>query len=238
MRWDVAIAVMLLICMVPSTCNAGVMVSPVKIEAHAVSVGDEIVLNCSEIAGHEQTLYFSLALFDQDEFGGVVLREDHQSQVRAAEIVELSCNEVVLAPYEQRDVRLTINAVDFDSYYVVVFVTPEGTGGVSSRLAVLLFLSTEAACENIAATSVHLDGESLAITFHNSGNKHGREKGTLALYDESGTLVGEYYIDTGAILPDRQRRANVILDSELSATYFTFQGQVFGRQQFAAEGPW
>ena len=40
-------------------CHAGLMVSPVKVEAHDVSY-DEIVLNLAELAGQEQELHFSL----------------------------------------------------------------------------------------------------------------------------------------------------------------------------------
>jgi len=230
--------VILLACVLSGGCHAGLMVSPVKVEAHDVSVGDEIVLNLAELAGQEQELHFSLGLFDQDEFGGVVLREDPESQAWAAKIIELSHSKIILAPYQQADIRLTINRADYASSYIVVFVTPKRSSGVSSRLAVLLLLSTEGAAEAIALTDVDFTSDKVLITFQNSGSRHGRGEGTLALYDESGLLLGEEYVDTGTILPGCHRRSEIPLHESLSPVYFTFQARELGRQQYAAEGLW
>ena len=47
----------------PGLCQAGVLISPVLVEAHAVEAGDEIVLSCTELTGRERLLA-SLGLFD------------------------------------------------------------------------------------------------------------------------------------------------------------------------------
>ncbi len=207
--------VCLLVCLWlwPGRCHAGVLVSPAVVEAHAVQVGDEIVISCTEMAGREQLITLSLGLFDQDEYGRVVFYEDQPSRMRAAEIISLSHEQFYLQPHERRGITLRVNSADFLSSYVVVFVRPEQVG-ISSRLAVLLMLSTAVAREAVDLTDVRIGGRSLSLTFHNSGSMHGAAAGVVAAYDSAGELQGEFVVQSGRILPNRQRQTDLLLPIE------------------------
>ena len=214
------LAILALCLALPGLCQAGVLVSPVLVEAHAVEAGDEIVLSCTELTGRERLLTLSLGLFDQDAEGRVILQEDEHAQALAADIVELPFREFRLLPHENRDITLRVRSADFASAYVVVFVRA-AQAAVASRLAVLLMLSTGAAKDDLSLADLHIDGSSLALTFHNRGDRHGTASGMISAYDSAGDLQGEFFVESGRVLPNRQRRTYLALPTQPHSVRFT-----------------
>lgn len=217
-------------------CQAGVLVAPAVVEAEAVQVGDEIVISCTELAGQEQVIALSLGLFNQDSEGRVVFQEDEEAQARAAQIIELPCQEFPLQPYERKGLTIRVASADFASSYLVLFVQPKQTV-VSSRLAVLLLLATASAREQVHLADVQLQRESLALTFHNSGTRHGRAAGIVAAYDGAGQLVGEFVVQSGRILPNRQGTAQLTVPPEVHSVQFSPLAEL-GGQIMVSDAAW
>lgn len=233
MRIACLAVLLLLVWLIPTRCTAGVLVSPVVVEAHAVQLGDEIVISCTEMSGSSQTVSLSLGLFDQDDDGRVVFIEDPAAQARASQIIELPETMVELAPYERKQIRLKVNAVDFKSSYVVVFVRPQHSR-ISSRLAVLLLLSTASARDDVELAQMNFNDNSLSLTFHNFGSRHGRAAGVVAIYDADGLMRGQFTVDSGRILPHRQRSTDLSLSFQPYTADF-IPLEEWGRQFTTAE---
>ena len=68
--------------------------------------------------------------------------------------------------------------------------------------------------EAVDLTDVRIGGRSLSLTFHNSGSMHGAAAGVVAAYDSAGELQGEFVVQSGRILPNRQRQTDLLLPIE------------------------
>ena len=221
---------------VAGRCHAGVLVSPAVVEAHAVQVGDEIVISCTEMAGREQLITLSLGLFDQDEHGRVVFYEDQPSRMRAAEIISLSHEQFYLQPHERRGITLRVNPADFLSSYVVVFVRPEQVG-ISSRLAVLLMLSTAVARRRWTRQMCASVAVLYPLTFTTQAACTGQPRVSWP-HDSAGELQGEFVVQSGRILPNRQRQTDLLLPIEPHTVRFVplpDAGSSFQRQRRCCE---
>jgi len=217
-------------------CHAGVLVSPVLVEANGVRAGDEIVITCTELDGREQLLSLSLGMFDQDQSGLVFFLEDEEAQARAAEIIELPRRQVELRPYERKELILRVRSADFASSYLAVFIRSQH-GSVSSRLAVLLMLCSAAAEEAVELTDLLVDKHSVALTFHNFGTRHGTAAGVVAAYDGRGVLLNELYLESGRILPNRTRTVHLDLALQPAAVRFV-PGEGLGSGLMVSDVSW
>ncbi len=195
------------------TCGSGqatVSVSPVIIEAAQVRAGQAFAIVCQNWGEQSIELQLSLALFDQDETGGVVFLEDGEAVRRATEMLALNHEVLILEPKGQDIVQVELTRDDFDHLYAVLFVKPT-QGGVPTRFAVLFLLSTSEDRANVAVSSWMQQGEALAFTVHNSGLRHGLWEGELHLFDAFNQLGERRKVTSGVVLAGRSRGVQVPL---------------------------
>lgn len=82
----------------------------------------------------------SLALFERDHQGGVVLLEDVSSVERVEQLLAVERRQFLLQPGQGEVVRIKVLRTDFEVLNGVLFITPAQQGGLSTRCAVLLLL--------------------------------------------------------------------------------------------------
>ena len=202
-----AVSVFFLAC---GCVEAAVSVSPVIIEAVEVKRGQIFEILCQNGNQHEVTIELSLALFDQDETGRVLFLEDAAEVERAGSALAVDTGEFCLEPGGERTVRLELVEDDFDHLYAVLFVTPR-RGGVQTRFAVLLLLSTVDSQLEMSVLSWEKQADALALTVENRGLRHGLWEGELLLYDELDQLAEQRRISSGVVLACRSRGVEVPL---------------------------
>jgi hypothetical protein len=201
------------VCLVVSaTVGATVSVSPVVIEAVQVEAGQVFDILCHNWGDEVIAMDLSLALFDQDESGGVVLLEDASAIERAQGFLNIAMETIFLEPDEEGVIQVELLGDEFDHLYGVLLIEPR-QGGIQTRFAVLFLLST-AGSEveaNMAVSCWAKEEEALTFTVQNNGLRHGPWEGELHFFDASDQLSEKRQITSGLILAGRSRGVQVSL---------------------------
>ncbi|MDI9460232.1 hypothetical protein [Candidatus Darwinibacter acetoxidans] len=119
---------------------AKVAVSPVIIAAEKVQAGQVFEVLCRQLGEEPVEVRLSLALFERDHQGGVVLLEDVSSVERVEQLLAVERRQFLLQPGQGEVVRIKVLRTDFEVLNGVLFITPAQQGGLSTRCAVLLLL--------------------------------------------------------------------------------------------------
>lgn len=201
--------VLLLLC---QTCHAAVSVSPVIIEAVEVQEGQTFEIVCRHQGEEEIPLQLSLALFDQDEMGGVVFLEDTEATKKARALLTLDKEEFWLAPNGEEAVQVRLGGDDFDHLYAVLFVR-SSEPGLQIRFAVLFLLTTLARQGEVTVSSFHHQEEALIFILQNTGLSHGLWEGVLHCFDAADRLGEKRSLQSGLVLAGRSRAVEVALPS-------------------------
>lgn len=192
--------------------QAKLSVSPVIVEEEKVTAGESFaIFFCHE--GQEQLeVELSLALFDQDAWGSVVLLEDVESVAKAEEYLGLDQSRLCLAPGENQKVQVRVKRDDFDHLAAALLARPLQQG-MPTRLAVLLLVSSGEVTSELCLSSWEQQGTELTLSVKNGGRAHGIWKGEVHLFDADGRLGDTLPIQSGVVLPGRRRDFQVSLPS-------------------------
>lgn len=125
-RVILAMAVLLLVCC--GQALASIAVAPVIIEADQVQAGQVFTVVCSHGGEEPLEVALSLALFDQDAWGRVILMEDEASVARAEEALSLERRRFLLQPGQSEAVQVQLAHADFQHLYAVLFLRPVRPG--------------------------------------------------------------------------------------------------------------
>lgn len=207
-RVILAMAVLLLVCC--GQARASIAVAPVIIEADQVQAGQVFTVVCSHGGEEPLEVALSLALFDQDAWGRVILMEDEASVARAEEALSLERRRFLLQPGQSEAVQVQLAHADFQHLYAVLFLRPVRPGP-STRLAVLFLLSSGEGTPSLDLSGWEQRGTDLTITVENSGLCHGFWAGELLLFDGEGKLAEKVSVQSGVVLPGRSRGLQVSL---------------------------
>ena len=213
MRWVKLFLVWIAAClMLGSTATASVSVSPVVIEGVEAEVGQVFEVLCHNGGEEAVAVDLSLALFDQDDTGRVVLLEDAEAIAKAAHYLNVITQDLSLEAMEQRMIQVELMRDDFDSLYAVLFVKPRQEG-VQARLAVLFLLSTVGSGiqADMAISTLVKPREALTLTVENKGISHSPWEGELHFFDAFDYLCEKRQVTSGLVLPGRSRGLQVSL---------------------------
>lgn len=202
----------LLIVIWTGSALANLSVAPIIFDTDDIQKGTIFEVLCQHEGEQELHIELSLALFDQDNGGGIRLLEDSESKELAEQILRLNQHSLVLEPKGKQMIQLEVLREDFDHAYVVLFVGGV-SAGIPTRLAVLFLLSTGKTSENIAVTTWHPGEQRFEITVSNEGKRHGLWRGELLCFDAKGNLGERLQIETGIVLAGRSRGVEVNLPS-------------------------
>ena len=197
-----------------SSAGATVSVAPVVIEAVEAQAGQVFSIVCQNWGEEDVSVDLSLALFDQDEFGRVVLLESTEAVAKAAQFLTIPRDVLSLGAKEQEIIQVELVEDTFDNLYAVLFIKPR-QGGIQARMAVLLLLSTAAGDTQteLAISSWRKEDEGLHLTIENHGPRHGPWEGELHFFDASNQLSEKRQIRSGLVLVGRSRGLDVALPS-------------------------
>lgn len=200
-------------CLVYGNVNAQVSVAPVIIEAVQVQPGQVFEVLCQNWGEEAVGVSLSLALFDQQETGNVVFLEDETALQKAAEVLSLDQDALLLGAYQQSSIQVTLNHTDFDNMYAVLFVQPNQVG-VQTRFAILFLLSTAGTeVMDMSVSPGVMEGDAVTFTVQNHGLRHGPWEGEVHLFDAADQLSEKHQVTSGLVLAGRSRDVRVPLPS-------------------------
>jgi hypothetical protein len=190
--------------------EAAVSVSPVIVEATGVQKGQSFEILCENWSDEVLSLDLSLALFDRDEEGRVIFHEDEEARHKAREILKLDEEEVFLEPAGQSPVRIVLTRHDFDHLYAVLFVRPK-QGGVPTRFAVLLLLSTSEEKTDVFQSSWIQQGKVFYPTVHDKRLNPDHCQGQCGLFRTNRFFCSIPPLKNGVALAGRRRGVGLSL---------------------------
>lgn len=235
MRHSFPKIVFILILLFPFAAGAqtSVMMSPTRVELN-VKAGKQVTdaLLLTNVGDTPSLVSIKTADWDMNDQGSVLLRTDEKAPDSASDWIKVNPTTFTIAPGDHQQVRYTVSVpkgVEDSGYHSAIIITmraadpagkpplPSGKGRsieVNGQFNYYVYLTVGHPLPKGRLTGFKAvrspEGVETEFSVRNTGNVHFRTKGTIAIKDHSGHVVGTIQIPSYPVLPDMNRTLKLV----------------------------